>query len=104
MHRDPHGCCGKRPDKKKKKEILANFREARRALDQARGFYPVRNQSASRYDGRGYGSGKGCGGKHGGISQGDADKMCMRCGKEGRIARNCPQRPGYGKGRGGNRA
>ena len=29
-----------------------------------------------------------------------SDKICMRCGKKGHIARICPQRPGAGKGQG----
>ena len=80
--------------------ILANFRDARRALDQARtarGYYPVRNPNVSKGDGKnGYrkGSGKSTG-------KGDySDKVCMRCGKKGHIARICPQRPSASKGRG----
>lgn len=71
-------------------DILASFRDARRALDQAkvaRGFYPVRNpndrrfkQNAFRPKGRGKGKG------------GDSDKLCVRCGKKGHEARNCYQR------------
>ena len=81
-------------------EILANFKQARRALDRARtarGFYPVANPNQAKSQGRGgwrdRGSANGSG-DH-------ADKICMRCGKRGHIARQCPQRPAYGaKGKG----
>ena len=81
--------------------ILANFREARRALDQARtsrGFYPVRNPNAPRPDGKGYGRGFGKGGAD------HSEIACVRRGKKGHIARNCPQRAGNAKGRGKNGA
>ena len=72
-------------------EILVNFKEARRALGQAktsRGFYPVRPPSA----GRGFhnfqkGKGKGFSGP----GERD-DRTCMRCGKKGHIAKFCPQK------------
>ena len=78
--------------------VLANFKEARRALDQARtarGYYPVRNPNYPKNDQKGSPSGKGMG------KMGDySDKICMRCGKKGHIARICPQRPAQGKGQG----
>ena len=83
------------------KDVLATFKEARKALDQAktaRGFYPTSNPNAPRYNSgmrKGYGTA--------GSSNPDANKDCMRCGKRGHIARNCPQKPsqrkGYGKGK-----
>ena len=79
----------------------ATFKEARKALDQAktaRSFYPSSNPNAPRYNSgmrKGYGTA--------GSSNPDANKDCMRCGKRGHIARNCPQKPsqrkGYGKGK-----
>ena len=75
-------------------DLLPNFRDARRALDQARtarGFYPVRNPNAPKGDGKGKGGGK---------SRDFGDKICVRCGKKGHIARICPQRPASQKGRG----
>ena len=74
----------------------SNFKEARRALDKAktaRGYYPVQNPNG----------GKGSYGKSGKGNGDYSDKICMRCGKKGHIARICPQRPSYGpkgKGRG----
>ena len=74
-------------------DILANFKEARRALDAARtsrGFYPVKNPNGQR---KGFSKGQN-GGK--GWSKGNfdhSDKICIRCGKRGHIARNCPQKP-----------
>lgn len=83
------------------KTILATFKEARKALDQAktaRGFYPTTNPNAG---GR-FNSGVRKGGGSSSFNP-DAHKDCMRCGKRGHIARNCPQRPfqkkGNGKGR-----
>ena len=82
-------------------EVLANFRDARKALDKARtsrGFYPVANPNQAK--------GNGARGpwRSGGIGKGNpdhSDKTCMRCGKKGHIARACPQRPTYGgKGKG----
>lgn len=82
--------------------ILANYRDARRALDQARtsrGFFPVRNPNSGKGFGRGGGYGKGFNkGTSRGNSQASgsnpyADKICVRCGKKGHIARLCPQRP-----------
>ena len=77
-------------------DVLANFRDARRALDQARtarGYYPVRNPNYSKGEGKGYSFGKGKSGDFG-------DRTCMRCGKRGHIARFCPQRPAAQKGGG----
>ena len=71
-------------------EILAKFKDARKALDQAkvaRGFYPVRNPN---YRGKGKGRGKG----NYNQENPHADKICMRCGKREHIARSCPQRTG----------
>ena len=83
--------------------VLANFQEAKRAfykdarkaLDQSqvnRGFYPATKAKAKR-------TGKGTPGKKGEDFQG----QCMRCGKWGHRAQNCPQTPrtkGKGKGTG----
>lgn len=83
-------------------DVLANFREARRALDHAknaRGFYPLRQPGK----GKGKGGGK-FSGKQGSYSRpsqplpSHADKICMRCGKRGHIAQFCPQRPDGQKG------
>lgn len=81
---------------------LANFKDARRALDAARtarGFYPVKNPNArsSHWNdgGRGYG-------KRPPLGRGPpehANKKCLRCGKFGHIARQCPQKPVQGRGR-----
>ena len=71
-------------------EVLANFRDARKALDQARtsrGFYPVKMPGSGNY-GRNKGKGKG---KSDGGAQGQ--RTCFRCGKPGHEARNCPQKP-----------
>lgn len=74
-------------------EVLANFREARRALDQARvsrGFYPVRSPDGQK--GRGKGKGKGYGKGNYTRENEYANKICIRCGRKGHIARICPQR------------
>lgn len=84
-------------------EVLASFREARKALGQAktaRGFYPVRNPNSS---GRGYGNYSKGQSKGGGRFSGDrgydhSDKTCVRCGKKGHIARNCPQKQSADRG------
>ena len=84
-------------------EIYASFQEARRALDKARvsrGFYPVRNPNQSQgkggksYGKHSYGKGKGKSNNTQGKGYGEdhSDKICMRCGKRGHIARNCPQK------------
>lgn len=85
------------------KTVLATFKEARKALDQAktaRGFYPTNNPNAG--NGR-FNSGMRKGGNSSTSFNPDAHKDCMRCGKRGHIARNCPQRPfprkGNGKGK-----
>ena len=75
-------------------EVLANFRDARRALGQARtsrGFYPVKDPNLNR--GSGFATSKGRG-KGRGFNRDNqfADKICMRCGKKGHIARTCPQK------------
>lgn len=79
-------------------EILANFREARKALDQARtsrGFFPVRQpKGKGKTYGKTYTSGKGGSSRPSGPLPSHADKICMRCGKKGHIAQFCPQRPG----------
>ena len=75
-------------------EILANFKEARRALDQARtarGFYPVRPPGQSQFKGKASQSTKVYTKRESYTS--DADKTCLRCGKKGHTARRCPQRP-----------
>ena len=89
-------------------EVYASFQEARKALDKARtarGFYPVRNPNQN--SGKGYkstfgsGKGKGKGTTHQGslqVFEDFSDKICLRCGKKGHIARICPQKPG-GKGK-----
>ena len=79
-------------------EVLANFRDARRALSEAktaRGFYPVRNPNGKGYGsgGKGKFKGKGRGSSSGDYENNYANKVCMRCGKLGHIARICPQRP-----------
>lgn len=82
--------------------ILANFKEARKALDQARtarGFYPVRNPNQRSYypsGGKGHGKKGNFSGKNGSSSS-FADKYCLRCGKKGHIARICPQKPSGGR-------
>ena len=86
--------------------VLANFKEARRALDQARtarGFYPIRNpnirptsKSGDSYSAKGFGK-KGAGSSS---NSSFADKICLRCGRKGHIARICPQRPQQSAGRG----
>ncbi len=86
--------------------VLANFKEARRALDQARtarGFYPIRNpnirptsRSGDSYSAKGFGK-KGAGSSS---NSSFADKICLRCGRKGHIARICPQRPQQSADRG----
>ncbi len=74
-------------------DILANFKEARRALDAARtsrGFYPVKNPNGFR---KGYSKGQNSGKGWGKGNYDHSDKICIRCGKRGHIARNCPQKP-----------
>ena len=91
-------------------EIYASYQEARKALDKARvsrGFYPVRNpnQKGGRiYNGlSGKGSGKNYNKSGKGFSEDYSDKICLRCGKKGHIARICPQKPaGFPGGKGGN--
>lgn len=85
-------------------EILATFKEARRALDQAktaRGFYPTRNPNSGFRNSTGVRKESNVPNSSG--YNPDANKDCMRCGKRGHIARNCPQRPyprkGEGKGK-----
>ena len=74
-------------------EILVNFKEARRALGQAktsRGFYPVRPPGPGRgYNNFQKGKGKGKGYAH---PQERDDRTCVRCGKKGHIAKFCPQK------------
>ena len=72
-------------------EVLANFRDARKALDQARtsrGFYPVKMPGSGHY---GKSKGKGKGKYDGGTQQGQ--RTCFRCGKPGHEAKSCPQKP-----------
>lgn len=69
-------------------EILANFKEARRALDRARtarGFYPTRQpgRNSNRQNGTPSTGSSEC-----------ANKICMRCGKKGHIAKFCRQKLG----------
>lgn len=75
--------------------VLANYQEARRALDHARvsrGFYPTRNPNHGGYrKGGGKGSFKGDQYNRGGPDY--SNKICVRCGKKGHIARLCPQKP-----------
>ena len=81
---------------------MANFKEARRALDQARtarGYYPVRNPNQGKGEGKFNNFRKG-GGKFPGKPGDHSDKVCMRCGKKGHITRSCPQRPSASKARG----
>ena len=76
-------------------EVLASFRDARRALDQAkvaRGFYPVSNPNSRKGSfsgGKGRGKGKG---KYKSADNSSANKICVRCGKRGHEAKNCYQR------------
>ena len=77
-------------------EILANFKEARRALDQARtarGFYPVRPPGQSQNRGKASQFSKSQAAPKRESYSSDADKTCFRCGKKGHTARRCPQRP-----------
>lgn len=76
-------------------EVYANFRDARKDIDQAktpRGFYPVQNSNTRTTSGMRQGNG------FDNSRNPDANKDCMRCGRRGHIARNCPQRPQKGKG------
>ena len=74
-------------------EILVNFKEARRALGQAktsRGFYPVRPPGAGRgFNNYQKGKGKGKGYTN---TADREDRTCVRCGKKGHIAKFCPQK------------
>ena len=88
-------------------EVLANFREARKALDQARtarGFYPVRQPGKGKGKGKPYGKGFGKGSnsmqRPSQPLPSHMDKICMRCGKKGHIAQFCPQKPGQPSGHG----
>lgn len=68
-------------------EVLANFREARKALDRARtarGYYPTRKPLGS-----GPPKNRGTGNQY---SADYSEKICMRCGKKGHIARLCRQK------------
>ena len=73
-------------------EVLANFRDARRALSEAktaRGFYPVRNPNGRGFmpGGKGKSKGKGRGFSSGDYENNYANKVCVRCGKLGHVAR-----------------
>ena len=86
--------------------VLANFKDARKALDQARtsrGFYPVRNPNVRNHNYVGKGNGKQHGFSGQGMGKGNnpyAEKYCLRCGKKGHIARLCPQKPNPGMRKG----
>ena len=67
-------------------EVLANFKEARKALDRARtsrGYYPMRKPGWTGQRNRGQGNQ---------FSADYSEKICMRCGKKGHIARLCKQK------------
>lgn len=81
--------------------VLANFKEARRALDQARtsrGFFPIKNPNAKDNRQNRFPSGPRRDGRVN--PNGQSDVYCFRCGKKGHKARFCPQRPG-GRSSGG---
>ena len=75
-------------------EILANFKEARRALDQARtarGFYPVKPPGQGQFKGKASQSMRSYSRSKAPTS--DADRICFRCGKKGHATKRCPQKP-----------
>ena len=75
-------------------EVLANFKEARRALDQARtarGFYPVKPPGQGQFRGKASQSMRSYARSKAPTS--DADRICFRCGKKGHTAKRCPQKP-----------
>ena len=71
-------------------EVLANFREARKALDRARtsrGYYPSNPTKKAPWNGQP--KPRGTGNQY---SADYSEKICMRCGKKGHIARLCRQK------------